>query len=487
MEEEDLGDKDKSDTEVLNECERELEEIMREKRRRESEGSSEEGFITVDRRNPKKLIRSDSGNMNYNNVMETQEEIELEGDKTEVCLFSTQVLPKQMALARLLKNEGIKNICKIKYKSAYRLFILFSEKQQAQKLIDSQKLAELDIRAQFTDHSSLSYGIIRGVDLDMSEKEILENLNAPCDIISAKRMKRLNFENKWIDSETIRLCFKSGSIPRVIEAYGINFVVEKFVFPVTQCSACWKFGHIRKFCSLNKVFCPKCGGEHNNCETEEFRCINCKGPHMALNKTCPFFIKEKEIRRIMSEKDMTYKKALEFYLHNNKKNEPQLNKTRSGFHSLITVTTPSNANQDERTYSQILQTTSKTHKTKEKEEPSTSKNVSTPSSTPKKNRNKKSKQKEKNSENIPMQSENEESEYSEIRIETTEETTKKREKKFDLWNLILKLKNIILSQDNFENKIISVLKTVIDEFKTVVLNLFSSEDLVERLFKTFNG
>lgn len=484
MEEEDI---DKSDTEVINECERELEELSREKRRRESGESSEEGFITVVRRNPKRLIRSTSVNSITEKSMETQETMNESGaDEVEVCLFSKQVLPKQMAFARLLRNEGITNICKIKYKSAYRLFVLFNAKDQAQKLLECQKLVELDIRAQFTDHSRLSYGIIRGVDIEMSENEILENLSASCEIVSVKRMKRMNIENKWVDSETVRLCFKSASIPRAIEAYGIKFRVEKYVFPVTQCSMCWKFGHIRKFCSQNKIICPKCSGEHGNCETENYKCVNCKGPHMALHKTCPLFIKEKEIRCLMSEKEITYKKALELFLQTK---EAQLNKTLTDFltPTLNAHTTPSKIMEPnpKKTYSQIVQASIENQ---EEEQPLASENTSTRAR--KKKRKSKGNDTEISGFNVPMESEQIEVERENLEMRSeviAEESEKRRERKFDIFNLLLKLKSIILARNSWENKVFLIIKVIVEECKTCLYSLFAGGDLVERVFKLFDG
>ncbi|CAH0402174.1 unnamed protein product [Chilo suppressalis] len=144
---------------------------------------------------------------------------------------------------------------------------------QAEKLVSNKKLVEKDIRAQFTDQGYLSYGIIKGVDLDISEEELVKNLDSPIEVISAKRLKRLHSDGNWVDCETVRLCFKSTIAPSHAYIYKCKFEIEKYVFPVTQCSKCWKFGHIKKFCKLNKNVCPKCGGSHVNCEIEVFNVV----------------------------------------------------------------------------------------------------------------------------------------------------------------------------------------------------------------------
>lgn len=54
------------------------------------------------------------------------------------------------------------------------------------------------------------------------------------------------------------------------------------------------------FLSLNAPTVGKCNKEHKNCETDKIVCPNCKGPHMALDKTCPAFLKENDIRTLMN-------------------------------------------------------------------------------------------------------------------------------------------------------------------------------------------
>lgn len=94
----------------------------------------------------------------------------------------------------------------------------------------------------------------------------------------------------------------------------LRIKVEPFIFPVSQCSRCWKLGHSIKTCPSNKVVCPKCGAHHANCETKSFKCVNCSGCHMALSRSCPLYIKEKRLREIMAKFNCTYKKAMAMYV-----------------------------------------------------------------------------------------------------------------------------------------------------------------------------
>ncbi|CAG4992193.1 unnamed protein product [Parnassius apollo] len=60
--------------------------------------------------------------------------------------------------------------------------------------------------------------------------------------------------------------------------------------------------------------CPKCGGEHENCDTKTFKCVNCSGTHMALARTCPAYLKERRVRELMAEFNCTYRRALIIYV-----------------------------------------------------------------------------------------------------------------------------------------------------------------------------
>lgn len=267
------------------------------RQRQESEENKNEDdeFITVQRR-PKRVHRSTSDDETY-----------------EVCLSSREILPKQIGMAKLLKSQNIKNIVRIKYKGPYKALITFNNKNDAKELLNNQKILELDYKCHPTNEVQITYGVVKDIDLDIEEKEIIEEFQCEAEILAMKRLRRLKENNEWVPSTTIRLTFKSTTLPPYIMGYGYRLKVEPYTFPVSQCSGCWKFGHLVRSCPSKKIKCPKCSQDHQNCDTKEFVCINCKGHHMALDKKCPMFIKEKKIRNIMCLKNITYRKALEFY------------------------------------------------------------------------------------------------------------------------------------------------------------------------------
>lgn len=127
---------------VENTCE-EGRRYVRKRKEREDDNSAEDDFITVVRRKPKRLIRSDSIEIISNKRVDgnTKQNDQLEDINVyEMCVTSMESLPKQMALAKLLRSENIKGITRIKYKSFNKVLIQFNEEEEANTLQDCQKL-----------------------------------------------------------------------------------------------------------------------------------------------------------------------------------------------------------------------------------------------------------------------------------------------------------------------------------------------------------
>jgi hypothetical protein len=244
-----------------------------------------------------------------------------EKDSLEIYISCKDKMPKQFLLAKLLKEEGIKDIIRVKYLNHYKIRIEISDEIYANKLETCKKFIDMGWRFYRAMEVTNSYGVIKNVDIDMTDKEILESIVGPGDtqLVSVSRLKRRNMdkqlsEQSWIPSEAIRLCFKGTNIPPYVLVNDLKIKVDRYVFPVTQCSRCWKFGHTAKICLSKNQVCPKCGKSHPNCETHIYNCVNCNGNHMALVKSCPIYMKEKKIRELMADFNCTYRRAMSMYV-----------------------------------------------------------------------------------------------------------------------------------------------------------------------------
>ncbi|XP_059061194.1 uncharacterized protein LOC131854087 [Achroia grisella] len=275
------------------------------KRNREEEDDNE--WTVVSGKKEKRPRQNSIQDMDDSNII----------DNSTVYITSKEKLPKQFALARIFKANDINNVCRVKYLNPFKIRVQFNNELNVEKLFFCKDIIDMDWRIQKALEISYSYGVIRNIDLDLSEEEMFNNITCPepAKLNSLKRLTRRSSDgNGWSPSECIRLCFKGSALPPNVFIYDMRVKVEPYVFPVSQCSQCWKLGHSIKMCPTKKIICPKCGGNHANCETISFKCINCSGNHMALSKTCPSFLKEKKIREIMSEFNCTYAKAKTMYV-----------------------------------------------------------------------------------------------------------------------------------------------------------------------------
>ncbi|CAH0717509.1 unnamed protein product, partial [Brenthis ino] len=127
---------------------------------------------------------------------------------------SSEKIPKQFKLAKILKAENIQDITKVKFISAYKVIIRFSNEDSADKLMESKYFQENGFKCQKTLDIKETFGVIKNIDLDSTEEEILESLRCEMDIIAVKRLKRRNSVNgQWEPSEVVRICFKGSSLP----------------------------------------------------------------------------------------------------------------------------------------------------------------------------------------------------------------------------------------------------------------------------------
>lgn len=228
---------------------------------------------------------------------------------------SSEKIPKQFKLAKILKAENIQDVTQVKFISAYKVIIRFSNEDSADKLMESKYFQENGFKCQRTLDIKESFGVIKNIDLDSTEEEIMESLRCEIDIIAVKRLKRRNSINgQWEPSEVVRICFKGSSLPSKVYVFDTICSVTPYLYPVTQCARCWRYGHSVRVCPSNKVICPKCTGHHANCDTAVFKCNNCLGKHMALARTCPIYKKEKRIRELMAEFNCSYKRAQTIYV-----------------------------------------------------------------------------------------------------------------------------------------------------------------------------
>lgn len=468
----------------------------------EDDGGSE--FVEVTRKH-KKLQRSfsrngeQSNNKVVNEFVSNNQRNDGESKTCGIVITTVVPLPKQMALAKLLRSYDITNIIKIQYKNTYKVVIVFESEECASVLLNCEEFTNLGFKCQRSDQMALCYGIVRRIDLDMDAKELQTVFESEYEIESVMRLKRQNSEGKWVESETVRLCFKGSTMPPYVVAYGCRFLVEPYTFPVTQCAGCWRYGHTVRFCPQKKELCPKCGSEHANCETKEYKCINCKGPHMSLEKTkCPVFKKEKDIRSIMSKENYNYKKAFELY-HTNEKvekmdcqiyTEPIVGEERRSMS--LTDGVELDPYLGDSRYRNALLTDIRPQKEDfdTGEESSANESIIIGEKISKsKNKKKQRRKKNKYVEGTKFEADTEvRAEAYSIREEDGMRKEKKlRKEKFNFVRLFNRLKEAVLSEKMLDEKITIFLTIIVEECYIYIADIFNFGDCINKFLSIFNN
>lgn len=459
--EEALGAPLGSDIEI-EECSVDLD---RQKRSRESEESTSdgvEGFVDVKSKRKAKKIK--------NTLQDTTSSVE----KIAVYVTSKECLPKQFGMAKLLQSENICNISKIVHKNPYKVVIEFESRSDCDKLLKCSRFESLGYRCQLADEINLTYGLVRQVDLDITEEEAAKTLNCEQEIVAVRRLKRLSQEGKWVESETIRLSFKGSTLPPYVFGYGCRFKVEPYTFPVSQCSQCWHFGHLARACP-HRVACPKCGGDHQNCDTNKFKCVNCGGPHWAMDKQCPIFLKEKEIRRMMCAQNCTYRVALNSYLDKRSMVQKE-NSTMSDARRPIKEAN----NSGTQSYSDVVKT-----RPADKMNNTESGRVANMEKEDVKNpqmETKKQKKRKRCKSNTEGENEVEGTNTEESKEDLSEDSSKKEGNLVQMfYRLVNKVKRVFDSDNSFEDKLKSSLSIIVEEGLQFLLKMVDKDFLLKKL------
>ncbi|XP_064461589.1 uncharacterized protein LOC135371469 [Ornithodoros turicata] len=184
-------------------------------------------------------------------------------------------------------------------------------RQQSSALLSLKQIG--DILVLVTAHRTLNTvrGVISSEELlQCSETEIEEGLKDQ-GVISAKRIS-IRRDNKETPTRHVILSFQLHTLPTEIKAGYVNCHVRPYIPNPRRCFKCQRFVHHSQVCR-GRLICSKCAGDGNDHNPESckntFRCVNCEGHHPSYSRSCPRFSDEKEILKIKTVQQLTYKAA----------------------------------------------------------------------------------------------------------------------------------------------------------------------------------
>lgn len=215
---------------------------------------------------------------------------------------------------RNILEDGIKRV------GRNRLAIYFKVAEAANLFVTNELLIRNDYRAYIPTFNISKQGIVRGIPVEWSHEDIVNNIQIPTDfggIIKSRRMSRkvASAEGSvWVPTQTVVLMFDGQKLPPYIYSFFTSIPVDQYIYPTVQCFNCCRFGHTRAKCR-SQPRCFKCGDNHDgaDCTVEEHYCLNCSGSHMCTNKVCPEYERQTKIKRHMSMNNSSYIEASKMF------------------------------------------------------------------------------------------------------------------------------------------------------------------------------
>jgi len=208
------------------------------------------------------------------------------------------------------KYKDILYICS---KTKSRVEVNFKNPLEANKLLNDNDIKDNNLKAYIPGFRLSRRGIIKGIDEDISEEEILENIESRFKVLKVRRLNRRNRDPcrkeedpKWVASKSVVLTFSGQMLPSEIYISRVKVKVDSYMILPVICYNCFKIGHTSSNCK-NNAKCSMCAEiKHDgSCTSGIPTCSNCKSDHISTNKKCPVYCREYEVRRLMAYENIS--------------------------------------------------------------------------------------------------------------------------------------------------------------------------------------
>lgn len=231
----------------------------------------------------------------------------------------------RLTYAKILNSKYKNCIVDVKSSGFGKLAVFTKSACAANIILDDKSLESKGLKAFIPSYFVTSQGVIRNIPLDISEKEIKENLEIlgyhhnNSAVINVRRLSRKTINNEtkkaeYVPSNTVLLTFNNKSLPSKVSIFNASLNVEKYTPPVKACWKCLRYGHISKYCKSEKK-CRKCGEsaheENVTCPLDDKDpvCVHCSGPHLPHSSDCPEFNFQKDFRAYAVNHSLTFVEA----------------------------------------------------------------------------------------------------------------------------------------------------------------------------------
>lgn len=229
-----------------------------------------------------------------------------------------------MTVGKLLKQNKITNITNgsIKRIGRNKIALSFNSHTSANDFLNNKILNENHLKAFIPSFTITRVGIVRGIPTEWTPDEIIENISTPIGCGAILKVRRLNYKVMvegspvWKPTQSVVIYFDGQILPKRIYICFNSLPVDLYIFPTIQCYNCCRYGHTKMQCR-SKPRCYRCGQEHNgeSCKVDDdcIQCCLCSGSHIATNRICPEFKRQKDIKVYMAQNCVSYSEALKLH------------------------------------------------------------------------------------------------------------------------------------------------------------------------------
>lgn len=204
-----------------------------------------------------------------------------------------------------------------------------SDIQYIPTLLKATKLGKFNIKCSLPMNENICSGVIGPIENDIPIEDL--ELMVKCHEAEIAKITRLpkfvksNEDDQRMrkqPSMTIKIDFKTTTLPNKVYIESMAFSVRKYNFPPLRCYKCQKFGHMASGCKRKDYTCNLCSGKHamKDCTNTSYKCVNCGESHAASSKLCKLNKEAKEIERLRNQ-GSSFSAARQTVIANKKQSE----------------------------------------------------------------------------------------------------------------------------------------------------------------------
>lgn len=214
------------------------------------------------------------------------------------------------------KLEKYRNhVTDLRYLGRNKIVAFFNSYIKANLFVGDERLKEKGYKAYVPRHLISVRGVLVGIPTDITEEEIMMEIESECQVIDVYRLNRF-VDGRARPSNRVSVTFRASRLPEKVKLFCCTNRVRPYIQRVLFCGKCHRFNHKTENCKGRRR-CSRCSEIHDEdddnytvCKNPT-KCFYCKSSHSTTDKNCPEREKQERIKGLMAKRNLTYIEARE--------------------------------------------------------------------------------------------------------------------------------------------------------------------------------